>query len=147
MPSPISRRKTRLRGQHNIDNAILAAVLATACGAGRDGILTAIETFKPLPHRLSDVRIGSHVFVDDSISTTPEATEAALNAFTGERIALIAGGFDRQQDYAHLAERIGQTGAALVVCLPDTGSRLAGELAQPCTGCGRWLRPPTSKRL
>ncbi|MBU1175031.1 MAG: UDP-N-acetylmuramoyl-L-alanine--D-glutamate ligase [Alphaproteobacteria bacterium] len=119
---------TRLRGQHNIDNAVLAAVVATACGASRDGILAAIDSFKPLPHRLADIRIGDHLFIDDSISTTPEATEAALAAFAGRSIALIAGGYDRQQDYAHLAERIGTEGAALVVCLPDTGARLAAEL-------------------
>ena len=39
------------------------------------------------------------------------------------------GGYERQQDYAHLAERIGRIGTvALVVCLPDTGARLAGDL-------------------
>ena len=44
---------------------------------------------------------------------------------------LIAGGYERQQDYAHLAERIGRTdNVALVVCLPDTGARLAGDLRQ-----------------
>ena len=122
---------TRLRGQHNVDNAILAATLACAYGATADGVLAAVKDYTPLPHRLADTRVGAHVFVDDSISTTPEATEAALGAYTGASIALIAGGYERQQDYAHLAERIGQSGAvALVVCLPDTGARLASELRQ-----------------
>jgi UDP-N-acetylmuramoylalanine--D-glutamate ligase len=119
---------TRLRGQHNVDNALLAAVLATATGATEDGILSAIRAFTPLPHRLSDFRIGAWLFVDDSISTTPEATAAALAAFAGHRIALIAGGFDRQQDYEDLADRIGRDGLALTVCLPDTGARLAAAL-------------------
>ena len=122
---------TRLRGQHNVDNAILAATLASAYGATPDGILAAVKNYTPLPHRLADTRIGTHVFVDDSISTTPEATEAALGAYTGAVIALIAGGYERQQDYDHLAERIGRSGAvALVVCLPDTGARLAASLRQ-----------------
>ena len=120
--------ETRLKGQHNIDNAILAAVLAMAFGARRGGVISAIHNFTPLPHRLADFRVGQHLFVDDSISTTPEATNAALSAFSGHRIALIAGGFDRQQDYGALAERIGRDGLALVVCLPDTGARLAAAL-------------------
>ncbi len=120
--------QSRLRGQHNIDNALLAATLATAHGAMPDGILAALRAFTPLPHRLADFRVGDHLFIDDSISTTPEATDAALSAFAGHRIALIAGGFDRQQDYEALAERIGRDGLALVVCVPDTGTRLAEAL-------------------
>ncbi len=120
--------ETRLRGQHNFDNALLAATLAVAAGADEDGILAGIHAFQPLPHRLADIAIGGHVFVDDSISTTPEATRAALAAFAGQRVALIAGGYDRQQDYEPLAEEIGRTGLALVVTLPDTGARLAEAL-------------------
>ncbi len=122
--------ETRLRGQHNLDNALLAATLAAAAGASEDGILDGIRAFTPLPHRLADVTIGSHVFVDDSISTTPEATRAALAAFADTRVALIAGGYDRQQDYEPLAEEIGRTGLALVVTLPDTGTRLAEALSR-----------------
>ena len=84
----------------------------------------------PLPHRLEDTRIGGHLFVDDSISTTPEATKAALAAFAGQRIALIAGGYDRQQDYSDLAGHIARTPLALVVSLPVTGDRLATALAE-----------------
>ncbi len=120
--------QSRLRGQHNIDNALLAAVLASAFGASDDGVLAGVRNFVPLPHRLSDRQIGTHLFVDDSISTTPEATAAALAAFAGQRIALIAGGYERQQDYEALAEQIGHNGLALVVTLPDTGTRLAEAL-------------------
>lgn len=121
---------SRLRGQHNIDNAILAARLAIETGATPDGILAAINAFVPLPHRLADLEIGGKIFVDDSIATTPEATEAALAAFFGQRIALIAGGFERQQDYTGLARTIGQSGVALVICLPETGARLALAVAE-----------------
>jgi UDP-N-acetylmuramoylalanine-D-glutamate ligase len=48
--------------------------------------------------------------VNDSISTTPEATKAALAAYPGRRIALIAGGHEREQDYAELAGLLGQRG-------------------------------------
>jgi UDP-N-acetylmuramoyl-L-alanine---L-glutamate ligase len=63
--------------------------------------------------------------VNDSISTTPEATKAALAAYEGSRIALIAGGHERQQDYTELASLLGPRGVTVLVCLPVTGDRLA----------------------
>src|SRR5436190_18647390 len=64
-------------------------------------------------------------FVNDSISTTPEATKAALAAYPGKRIALIAGGHERQQDYTELASLLSQHGVTTLVALPVTGDRLA----------------------
>lgn len=121
--SAVSR--SRLKGTHNLDNAILATQLALKLGADIEPIIRAIGKFVPLPHRLEEHRIGGIAFVNDSISTTPEATKAALQAYAGERIALIAGGHERQQDYAELARRLEPSGVTLLVCLPVTGDRLA----------------------
>jgi len=117
--------QSRLKGSHNLDNAVLAAQIARAAGASDEGILKGIAAFAPLPHRLQEHRIGDLVIVDDSISTTPEATKAALAAYAGQRIALIAGGHERQQDYAELAGQLEPNGVAILVCLPVTGDRLA----------------------
>jgi len=117
--------KSRLKGEHNLDNARLAAQLALAAGANLDGIVKAIMAFEPLPHRLEEHEFGDILFVDDSISTTPEATKAALAAYPGRRIALIAGGHERNQDYRELAGLLGRRGVAILVCLPVTGDRLA----------------------
>ena len=68
---------------------------------------------------------GGKVVVNDSISTTPEATKAALNAYQGQRIALIAGGHERHQDYTELASLLAPAGVTVLVCLPVTGDRLA----------------------
>src|SRR5690606_9430434 len=62
---------------------------------------------------------------DDSISTTPEATKAALAAYRGPRLALLAGGHERQQDYSELAGLLKSYGVTLIACLPVTGARLA----------------------
>lgn len=116
---------SRLKGAHNLDNARLAAQLALAAGASRQGIIEGIAAFRPLPHRLEEHRLGGTLFVDDSISTTPEATKAALAAYHGCRIALIAGGHEREQDYGELARLIEGHGVTTLVCLPVTGFRLA----------------------
>ncbi|HEY8593701.1 MAG TPA: UDP-N-acetylmuramoyl-L-alanine--D-glutamate ligase [Devosiaceae bacterium] len=116
---------SRLKGEHNLDNALLAAQLAHAAGASLDGILRGIEMFKPLPHRLQEFGLGDKIIVDDSIATTPEATKAALAAYRGRRIALVAGGHERQQDYSDLAEHLSAAGVKVLACLPVTGGRLA----------------------
>jgi UDP-N-acetylmuramoylalanine-D-glutamate ligase len=61
--------------------------------------------------------------VDDSISTTPESTLAALRSFDGAAIVLIGGGHDRGQDYTYLGRVIAELGVA-VIGLPVTGARL-----------------------
>jgi UDP-N-acetylmuramoylalanine--D-glutamate ligase len=118
-------RRSRLKGTHNLDNALLAAQLALKVGADIEGIIKGIAAFKPLPHRLEEHVFGGITFVDDSISTTPEATKAALAAYRGQKIALIAGGHERNQDYTDLAKRLGNSGVSILVCLPVTGDRLA----------------------
>ncbi|NGP18272.1 UDP-N-acetylmuramoyl-L-alanine--D-glutamate ligase [Devosia aurantiaca] len=116
---------SRLRGAHNLDNARLAAQIALGAGATLDGILQGIAAFRPLPHRLEEHVFGIMTVVNDSISTTPEATKAALAAYPARRIALIAGGHERQQDYAELATLLAQCGVTTLATLPVTGARLA----------------------
>ncbi|WP_417310044.1 UDP-N-acetylmuramoyl-L-alanine--D-glutamate ligase [Devosia sp.] len=117
--------RSKLKGAHNLDNALLAAQMALKAGADIEGIVRGIAAFAPLPHRLEEHVIGDTVFVNDSISTTPEATKAALSAYRGSRIALIAGGHERQQNYEELATLLAPSGVATLVCLPVTGDRLA----------------------
>src|SRR3569623_60411 len=118
-------KRSRLKGEHNLDNARLAAQIALAAGAGLEGIVRGIQSSEPLPHRLEEHIVGDITIVNDSISTTPEATKAALAAYQGKRIALIAGGHERQQDYTELASLLAPRGVSVLVALPVTGDRLA----------------------
>jgi len=119
---------SRLRGAHNLDNARLAAQVALAAGGTLEGIARGIAAFVPLPHRLEEHRFGGTIFVNDSISTTPEATKAALAAYQGHRLALIAGGHEREQDYGELARLLAGYGVTTLACLPVTGERLASAV-------------------
>ncbi len=89
-----------LAGEHNALN--LSGALAALEALGIEPPLPeALAGFEPLAHRLQVV--GEHdgvVWVNDSISTTPESTIAALASFPGRELVLIAGGQDRGQDYA-----------------------------------------------
>ncbi len=117
--------RSRLKGEHNLNNALLAAQIAMKAGADLEGVVRGIGKFAPLPHRLEEHAIGDRTFVNDSISTTPEATKAALAAYEGTRLALIAGGHERLQDYSELAQLLAPRGVTVLVCLPVTGDRLA----------------------
>ena len=48
-----------------------------------------------------------------------------MAAYQGQRLALIAGGHERQQDYAELAGLLAGYGVTALACLPVTGARLA----------------------
>ncbi len=123
-------RQSKLKGPHNADNMMIAAKLALGLGASEQAILEGLKSFAPPAHRLEEHKIGNLVFVDDSISTTPEATKAALATYPDTRNALIVGGFDREQDYHDLASEIKHSTVTTVACLPKTGHRLAEAIAE-----------------
>jgi UDP-N-acetylmuramoylalanine-D-glutamate ligase len=63
--------------------------------------------------------------VNDSLSTNVLPTLAALDAFPGRRVALIAGGQDRGIDYQPLAAGLaGRDAPTLVLTVPDSGPRI-----------------------
>ena len=113
-----------LRGEHNALNLCAALAALTAAGVALPPLPGALDGIHALPHRLEVVadRDGI-VWVDDSISTTPESTLAALQSFPDRSIVLIAGGKDRGQDYTQLGRELAHRDAA-AIGLPVTGSRL-----------------------
>ena len=112
-----------LAGEHNALN--LAGALAALEALGIEPPLpAAVSGFEPLPHRLQ--LVGEHdgvAWVNDSISTTPESTIAALASFPGRELLLIAGGQDRGQDYSGLGGAVARVGAT-VIGVPSTGARV-----------------------
>jgi len=121
-----------LIGEHNLLNLAAALTAAEAVGVQTPDVSGTMMSFEALPHRLEVVAERDGVtWVNDSIATTPEATMAALRAFSDTPITLIAGGFDRGQDYAALGRAIeGHRAGAALVALPDTGRRLAAEVGE-----------------
>ena len=112
-----------LLGEHNALNlcGALAALEALEIEPALPGSL---QGFQPLAHRLETVleRDGV-VWVNDSISTTPESTLAALASFPGREIVLIAGGQDRGQDFAQLGRALAEP-RMMLIGVPSTGPRL-----------------------
>jgi UDP-N-acetylmuramoyl-L-alanine---L-glutamate ligase len=114
-----------LPGEHNALNLCGALAALEAVGVAPPlPLRRALEGFSALPHRLETVSdAGGILWVDDSISTTPESTLAALSSFSDREVILIAGGQDRGQDHAELARVLAARGATLIG-VPSTGPRL-----------------------
>ena len=116
-----------LRGVHNAENLCAALSALEAAGLPQPPLPESLLGVRPLPHRLETVHRRDGVeWVDDSISTTPESSLAALAAFDDRPVVLIAGGLDRGQDYGELA-RVATAREVALVTLPDTGASLAAE--------------------
>jgi UDP-N-acetylmuramoylalanine--D-glutamate ligase len=111
-----------LRGPHNALNLCAALTVLELAGIAPP-LPAGLAGFASLPHRLQPCGERDDVaWVDDSISTTPESTLAALDAFTGRDVVLLAGGQDRGQDYAELGTTLARRGAT-IVGMPTTGER------------------------
>lgn len=121
----------RLKGNHNMDN--MAGVFSVLEYLGEDIRQAAelLKSFEPLPHRLQEVAVKNGVaFINDSISTAPEAAIGAMNSFAGN-LVLISGGQDNEQDYHPYAETVeNNKRVKMVVTLYQTGPKIANVLRQ-----------------
>jgi UDP-N-acetylmuramoylalanine--D-glutamate ligase len=120
-----------LPGRHNRGNlcAVLAAIDATGLDAA--GLATHARTFQPLPHRLQSLgKRDGIAYVNDSISTTPHASLAALDLFHDRRVAILVGGHDRGVDWSGFADAMRERAPAVVVTMGANGPRIF-ELLEP----------------
>jgi UDP-N-acetylmuramoylalanine--D-glutamate ligase len=94
----------RIRGRHNIANAMAAYLAVSLAGMANDSrVIAALRTFEPLKHRMQVVaNSGGVTFVDDSKASNPDAVVKALEAFN-EPIILIAGGRSKRTEFSTLA--------------------------------------------
>lgn len=118
-----------LVGGHNLENVCAAITATWEHSKNVTAIQYAIKDFKGLPHRLELVReLDGVQYFNDSYSSAPGATIAAIRSFTDPEI-LICGGFDRGLDYAELAQAIAeQKNMKKVVLIGQTKEKIAAAL-------------------
>ena len=92
-------------GIHNVENYM--AAIAMVDGLVADETIRAVaKTFGGVEHRIELVRIKDGVrFYNDSIASSPSRTIAGLRSF-GEKVILIAGGYDKHIPYDVLGPEI-----------------------------------------
>ncbi len=97
----------RLRGAHNVRNALAAAAVCLARGIAPDAVRAGLRSFAGVAHRLQEVaRRDGVLYVNDSKATNVASTIVALNAFPGGGVHLILGGQGKGQDFTALAEPV-----------------------------------------
>ncbi len=97
-------REIRLRGAHNMDNAMASIAAARWLGCPADGVRAALGEFAGLPHRNEPVGEARGIrFINDSKGTNAEAVRSAIAGVEGT-VVLILGGQDKKGDFGPLRE-------------------------------------------
>jgi UDP-N-acetylmuramoylalanine--D-glutamate ligase len=146
----LDRRRLPLLGDHNVENALAAALAARAAGVDPAAIARALPTFRALPHRLEPVgEAGGVLWINDSKATSVAAAMVAMRAM--ERpFVWLAGGRHKGEPYTSLgpflrrargAVAFGESAPLIVKDLPgarvdtaeslDAAVRRARSIAQP----------------
>lgn len=100
----INVNNSLLRGKHNIYNIMASAASSLLLGVDKKNIERAVNNFKPLGHRLEYLGLVKKVrCFNDSKSTNPDATAAALEDFEKD-VTLIMGGRDKDMDFSELID-------------------------------------------
>jgi UDP-N-acetylmuramoylalanine--D-glutamate ligase len=122
----------RLRGRHNIENAMAAAAACLARGVEADAVRAGLASFPGVAHRLEEVAtLDGVLYVNDSKATNVASTLVALQAFAGRRVHLIAGGQGKGQDFSPLGDAV--RGCAGVYLIGEDAPALAVALGSVAT--------------
>ncbi len=101
-----SIKDVKLIGEHNQQNIMAAVSVAKLLNLSSSKIADAIKKFKGLPHRMEPVKtINGLTVYNDSYSSNPSATLAAVKSFK-QKLILMVGGFDRSVSFVQLAETL-----------------------------------------
>jgi len=116
-------------GEHNAINACAALASLEAMGFDSMAAAPALATFRPLPHRLQPMgEQGGLSWINDSISTTPLATLAALASVSGRPVTVIVGGHDRGLDWSGFVSTMQHAAPHLIIAQGANGPRIAKAL-------------------
>jgi UDP-N-acetylmuramoylalanine--D-glutamate ligase len=138
----------RLRGAHNLENAMAAAAVTLARGVDPAAVRAALAGFAGVAHRLEEVgRFGDVLFVDDSKATNVASAVVGIRSFPGG-VHVILGGRGKQEDYAPLAAAVSERCRAVYLIGEEAG-RMAAALAAtgvPAHDCGDLERAVAAAR-
>jgi UDP-N-acetylmuramoylalanine--D-glutamate ligase len=127
-------RSRALRGRHNRENAMAAALCARLLGVPGPEVQAGLDAFPGLPHRLELVaERGGVEWVNDSKATNVDSTLVGLSAFPPgpPRLVLIMGGRGKGAPYAPLRPLFADRVKALLT-IGEDAPRVEAELGDLC---------------
>ena len=132
-------------GEHNLANAMAAALACRLCGCPPQAIAAGLRAFRSLPHRLEFVASFDGVdFYNDSKATNLDATLRALRSFPARRIHLLLGGRDKGADWESAAREIARHAHTVLLvgeATPVIGAALGAAIAtRECGTIGAAVR-------
>lgn len=129
----LHRRDLHLVGDHNIANALAAALAVMIADpthqtdAARMQLAGALEAFRPLQHRLETVaQIDDVVWINDSKATNVSSTLVAVQGMTRPVVVLL-GGRHKGEPYSALIEPL-KRHARLVIAYGEAALLIARDL-------------------
>jgi UDP-N-acetylmuramoylalanine--D-glutamate ligase len=132
----IQRKDIKLRGIHNIENAMAAILISSSSGAGDSAIKDTLGSFPGLEHRLEFVRtLGGVEYYNDAKSTTVNSLEKALLSFDSP-IILIAGGRDKGLSFRKI-RTLAHKKLKNLVLIGEASDKIKKELSFP----GSYIAP------
>jgi UDP-N-acetylmuramoylalanine--D-glutamate ligase len=111
----INAEEIRIKGVHNLENAMAASAMALLAGSPLDAVRDSLREFPGLEHRLEFVReIEGVRYFNDSKGTNVGAVVKSLESFS-DPIILIAGGRDKAGDFSILKGLVKERVKAIVL--------------------------------
>ena len=121
----------KIKGVHNLENAMAASAMALLAGCPVEAVIDSLREFSGLEHRLEFVReLDGVSYFNDSKGTNVGAVIKSLESFS-EPIILIAGGRDKAGDFSLLRQLVGEKVKSLIL-LGEAGEKIRkalGDLA------------------
>jgi len=125
----VSLRRNPLRGIHNLENIMAAALACRAVGLDAAAIESALGGFRGLAHRMEEAgRVGRVEFINDSKATNVDAALKSISSIDGD-LVVILGGKDKGGDFSALLQPLRQR-ARRVLLLGKAAPLLAAQLAE-----------------
>jgi UDP-N-acetylmuramoylalanine--D-glutamate ligase len=126
---PLPPAELRLRGSHNLENAIGAAAVARAEGVPETAVAAALRTFAGVPHRLEEVAtVDGVLYVNDSKATNVSAAVRGVESFFSG-VPLIRGGSLKGGGFAELREPVAERCRACYL-IGEAADELAADLRE-----------------
>lgn len=115
----------KIRGRHNLYNAMAAMLAALEAGVDERSIVRTLGAFEGVEHRLEPAGEAEGVlWINDSKATNVDSAWYALDAMT-RPVVWIAGGTDKGNDYSALAD-LARRKVKTLVCMGADNSKLVG---------------------
>jgi len=121
----------KLLGVHNLTNIAAALKVSEILGIDYQIIKAAIAEFKGVKGRLEFIiEIKGVKFINDTTSTTPIASEMALDTFKNQKVILIVGGADKKLDFTNFAKKIIESARKIIFLDGEGTKRLKAALSE-----------------